>query len=213
MKTLAAPYPGLRNLFVVYLMSCTQRVSAFCRMIHASSTWPLHFCHDSSWTFFKAVHQPDDAHKSTFLKICNHSWSFRTSVLEDVTFQSLKWCKFLGGKPCRSIETFYHWDSCLWDFRFSMHFTLSVAWKNSEKDSAVSFLQVYRHRDGNCNCLLQNTARWFPIAKCLQVLCPHCFVHDSWPRRFFHIFRFWLPKFLFRKSCSILLNTIVFNLW
>ena len=47
MKTSAAPYPGIRTPFVVYLMSCTQRVSPFYRMTHASSTWPLHFCHHS----------------------------------------------------------------------------------------------------------------------------------------------------------------------
>ena len=35
---------------------------------------------------------------------------------------TVKWCKFLQGNPCRAIETFYHWDSFLWDFGFSMNF-------------------------------------------------------------------------------------------
>ena len=47
MKTSAAPYPGIHKPIVVYLMSCTQRVSPFYRMTHASSTWPLHICHHS----------------------------------------------------------------------------------------------------------------------------------------------------------------------
>ena len=32
-------------------MSRIQRVSPFYRIAHASSTWPLHFCHHSFWTF------------------------------------------------------------------------------------------------------------------------------------------------------------------
>ena len=54
----------------------------------------------------------------------------------------MNWCKFLWGNPCRAIETFYHWDSCFWDFGFSTHFSHSVTWKSSEKDSAVSFLHA-----------------------------------------------------------------------
>ena len=165
-KTSAAPYPGIRNPIVVYLMGYPQqvrdarelcqgkqRVSPFYHAAHASSTKPLHFCHHSLRTFCYAVHQPGDAHKSTFHQICNHTWSCRTGILEGATFHSMNWCKFLWGN-CMAIETFYHWDSFLWDFGFSTFFSLSAAWKKSETDSAVSFLHVYWHRDGNCNCLL-----------------------------------------------------------
>ena len=52
MKTSAAPYPGIRNPIVVYSMSKRlQRVSPFYDAAHASSTWLLHFCHHSFWTF------------------------------------------------------------------------------------------------------------------------------------------------------------------
>ena len=144
------------------------------------------------WTFRLAVHQPDGVHTSTFHRIWNHSWSCRTSILEGATFHRMNWCKFLWCNPCRAIETFFHWDSCLWDFGFSTHFSNSAAWKNSETDSAVSILHAYWYRDGNCNCLLQNTARWFSIANNL----PEFFVHavlspDSWPRRSSQNFRFW----------------------
>ena len=54
-------------------------------------------------------------------QICNHSWSCRTSILEGATFHKMSYCKFLWGNPCKAIETFYHWDSCLWDFGFSTH--------------------------------------------------------------------------------------------
>ena len=36
---------------VVLLFEVKQRVSPFDRTTHASSTWPLHFCHHSFWTF------------------------------------------------------------------------------------------------------------------------------------------------------------------
>ena len=53
MNTSAAPYPRTRNPIVVYLMSRTQQLYL---IAHASSTWPLHFCHHSFWTFHKVVH-------------------------------------------------------------------------------------------------------------------------------------------------------------
>ena len=35
---------------------------------------------------YLVVHQPDDVHTSTFHQICNHSWSWRTSILEGPPF-------------------------------------------------------------------------------------------------------------------------------
>ena len=52
MKTSAAAHPGIRNPIFVYLMNRIQRISPFDRMAHASSTWPLHFCHHSFYTLF-----------------------------------------------------------------------------------------------------------------------------------------------------------------
>ena len=45
-------------------------------------------------------------------------------------------------------------DFFLWDFRFSTLSCHPVAWKNSEKDSAVSIFHAHWCRDGNCTCLL-----------------------------------------------------------
>ena len=73
------------------------------------------------------------------------------------------------------------------------------------------FFHAYWYRGGNCNCLLLHTARWFPFANNLQEFFVHAVLFtDSWPRRSSHNFH---PNFLFRMSCSILLFTIVFNLW
>ena len=104
-------------------------------------------------------------HKSTFQQICIHFRTCKTSHFSQNDSVQVLW-----SNPCMAIETFDHWDSFLWDFGFSRFFFHSAAWKNSETDSAVSFLHVYWHRDGNFNCLLQNTARWFSIANNLQDL-------------------------------------------
>ena len=115
------------------------------------------------------------------------------------------------GTPCKVIGTFSRWDSFSWYFGFSMLFSHSAAWKNSETGSAVSFLHVYWH--GNCNCLLQETARWTPIPNNLQEFFIHAILFpDSWPGRFFHNFRV-TSKCIIRRFCSILLVTIVFNVW
>ena len=165
-------------------MSCTQRVSPFCRMIHASSTWPLHFCHHSSWTFCKAVHQPDDAHKSTFLQICNHSFglveqAFWRMPLFKEWIGASSWDVNLAGASRHSTTgTLASGTS---DSRCSS-FTLSVAWKNSVTDSGVSFFCRFIDIVTETAIVSFRTLHvGFPIAKCLQVL----------DHGVFHIFRFW----------------------
>ena len=76
------------------------------------------------------------------------------------------------------------------------------------------FFHAYSYRGGNCNCLLSHTARWF--SHCQQsprILCTRCFVPWFLTTAFFSKFPILAQKFLFRISCSILLFTIVFNLW
>ena len=46
-----------------------------------------------------------------------------------------------------------------------------------------------------------------------RILCTRCFVPWFFTTAFLSQFPFLAPKFLFRMSCSILLFTIVFNLW
>ena len=92
----------------------SQQVAIFCHAGHTTSTCMATALLSSFFgTFHKVVHQPDDVHTSTFLQICNHSWTCRTSILEGATFHKMNWCKFLWGNPCRAIETFYHWDFSL----------------------------------------------------------------------------------------------------
>ena len=79
-----------------------------------------------------------------FSKSATLSGPCKRSILEDAAFHRMNWCTFLWGNPCRVIKTFYHLYSCLWDFGFSTHFCHSAAWKNLEKDSAVSILHACR---------------------------------------------------------------------
>ena len=156
-------------------MSRIQRVSPFYHVAHASSATALlsSFFLDllvgcsSTW---RCAYEH-------FPQFCKHSWTCITSILEGATFHRMSYCKFLWGNPCRAIETFYHWDLFLWDFGFSTHFSHSVAWKNLETDSAVSFFHAYRYRDGNCNCLLFTHCPL--VSHCQQsprILCTRCFV-------------------------------------
>ena len=143
-----------------------------------------------------------------------------TSILEGATFHRMNWCNFLWSNPCTAIEAFYHWDSFLWDFRFSMFFFHSAAWKKSETDSAVSFLHAYWYRGGNCNCLLFSTARWFSIANNLQEFFVHAVLSpDSWPRSFSHNFHIWrkdsyfvfLARYFSSPSFSICDNQVLIS--
>ena len=59
--------------------------------------------------------------------------------------------KVILAKPSRHSTT---GTSILWDFGFSMLFSHSAAWKNSEMYSTVSFFHAYWYRGGNYNCLL-----------------------------------------------------------
>ena len=177
MKTSAAPYPGIRNPIVVYLMSRKQRVSPFYRIAHTSSTLLLHFCYHSFWTFCLAVRQPGDAHKSTFPQICNHSWTRRTSILEDAIFHRMNWCKFLWGNPCRAIETFNDWESCLWDFWFSMHFLSFCCMKElGEGFGCVNFARLWISWRKLQLSPLEHCPLVFHCQQSPRVLCPRCFV-------------------------------------
>ena len=157
---------------------------------------------------------------STFPQICNHSWSCRTSILEDATFHKMSFCKFLWGNPCKAIGTFYHWGFFFWNFGVFDAFFSSWCMKELGDGFAVSFSHVYWYRDGNCNCLLLNTHRWTPIANSLQEFFVHAVLFpDSWPRRFFHNFHFWRPnsyfenlaRYFFSPSFSICNNQVLFS--
>ena len=113
---------------------------------------------------------------NTFPQTDNHSWSCRTSILEGATFHEMRYCKFLWSNPCKTIETFFHWDSCLWDFWFSTHFSHSAAWKEFGDGFGVTFprlliswrklqLSPFTH------CPLVSHCQQSP-----RILCTRCFV-------------------------------------
>ena len=208
MKTSAAPYPEIRNPIVVYLMSRTLRVSTFFRKAHVSSTWPLHFCHHSFRTICWAVHQPGDAHKSTFPQNGIHSRTCRTSTLEDAIFHRMDWCKFLWGNPCTALGLLPLGLRVLDGFR-------SLCRMKEFRDGfdGVTFPRLFAswrklQLSPFTHCPLVSHCQQSP-----RILCTRCFVPWFLTTAFFSKFPFLLPKFLFRISCSILLFIIVFNLW
>ena len=73
--------------------------------------------------------------------------------------------------------------------------------RSRRRGSAVSFLHVYWYRDWNCNCLLENTVRWLSTVNNLLEFLVHAVLSpDSWLRRSFQNFRFWLPNSWFVDS-------------
>ena len=143
MKTSAAPYPGIRNPVAVYLMSRhSQQVSLSLMLLmpfqHSHCPFVTVLFGPFARLFFNLAMRIRLIPKSaTTLGLVEQAfWKMPL-------FYRMNWCKFLWSTPCRAIETFYHWDSFLWDFGFSTHFSHSVAWKNPKTDSAVSFSHAY----------------------------------------------------------------------
>ena len=95
-----------------------------------------------------------------------------------------------------------------------MIFAHSAAWKNSETDLMGEFFQrlfiSWRKLQLSpfTHCPLVSHCQQSP-----RILCPRCFVPWFLTTAFFSKFPILAPKYLFRISCSILLFTIVFNLW
>ena len=73
----------------------------------------------------------------------NHSWSCRTSILEDVTFHEMNWYKFLWENLRRVIETFYHWDF------FPLTFQYRVVKSDQEFGDRIAIISFYSARSKN----------------------------------------------------------------
>ena len=130
--------------------------------------------------------------RAPFTKSTSFLLTCRTSTLEDAIFHRMNWCKFLWGNPCRTIETFYHWVSCLWDFRFSTHFSSLCRMEELEEGFGCVVFARSLVSWRNCIVSFRTLAVGFPLPTFSQtslytLFCPL----DSWPRRFFHNFRFW----------------------
>ena len=140
---------------VVHFMSRIQRVSRsivwLMLLQHGHCTFVTIFCLKKK-TFCLADHQPDDVHIKHFPRICNHSWSCKTSVLEGATFYRMSYCKFLCGNPCRAIETFTTGtfsSGTSGSRRISLFLVHERIWRRIR----LCHLHAYEN-EGNCNCLL-----------------------------------------------------------
>ena len=97
----------------------------------------------------------------------------------------------------QAIETFYHWDSCLWDFGFSTDFSHSAAWENwGERFGCFIFARLFiswrkLQLSPFTHCPLVS------IANNLQEFFVHAVLFpDKWKKAFFSKFPFLFPKFL-----------------
>ena len=210
MKTSAAPYPEIRNPSVVYLMSKRQNRSPCSVMLlillqHSHCTFVTILFRTFCW----AVLQPGDAHKSTSPQICIHSPTWRTGILEDAIFHRMNWCKFLWGNPCRAIETFFHWVSCLWDFGFSTRRMKELG----EVFGGVNFARLLTSWRKLQLSPLEHCPLAFHCQQSPRVLCSRFFTLWFLTTALVSKFPFLASKFFILKFCSILLFTIVFNTW
>ena len=172
----------------------SQQVATRFRSNHAFSTWLVHFCHHSIWTFLTAVHQPDDVRMSTFPQICNHSWSCRTSFLGGATVHRMNWCKFL--------EVILAWPS-----RHSTTGTSSSGASGPRRFSLTPLHERIRRRIRLCFCTFIENVKAITIVSfstlpfgfptmsknsLSTLFCPLILDHGTSS----HNFRFWRPKFL-----------------
>ena len=181
---------------------------------HSSSTWLLHFCHHSFWTFYLVVHQPDDVNTSTFPQTDNHSWSCRTSILDGATLHRMNWCKFLQGNPCMAIETFHHWDSPLGPRVLEAFLSFCCMKEFGDGFDGVIFPRLLISWRKLRLSPLSTLPVGLPIAKNLQDFFVHAVLPpDSWPRRFFHKFHFWCQNSYFVCLARYFFSPSFINLW
>ena len=85
-------------------------------------------------------------------------------------------CKFLWGNPCTAVEPFSHLGFCLWDFWFSMHFSLCCVEDPGEGFGCVAFAPLFV----SCRKLQLSPFEHCPLAFHYQqsprLLCSRCFV-------------------------------------
>ena len=183
------------SFWLVYSPSRLSRSTMGCSVLSCNS-----YSSTCLRTFYSAVHQLGGAHKSTFLQICNHSWSCRTSILEGATFYRVSWCKFghrdflpLGLFPqgLRVLDAFLP-SCCIKEFGENIRLCHYCTHVNIVADTAIVSIRTL--------------PIGFSIANNLQEFLVHAVLSpDSWPRRLFQIFHFSLSKFLIVTICSTLL--------
>ena len=205
MKTSAAPYPGIRNPIVVCLMSkhCYTEVSTVLWWYSCFFNIATALLSPFTWDLFARLF----FNKAVHIRALFHKSATTLGLVEQAFWRVPLFTEWIGASSFEVIlaKQSKHsttGTSCLWDFGFSTDFSRSVAWKNSETDSAVSFLHAYWYRWRKLqlspleHCPLVSHCQQSP-----RILCPRCFV--SW----------FLTTAFLSKSCSILPFTIVFNLW
>ena len=195
MKTSAAPYPDRRNPIVVY-----------------SSIWPLQFGHHSFWTFCQAVLQPGDAHTSTFQQICNHSRTCRTSTLEDAFFTEWIDASSFEVILARQSSHVPTWTSASRTSGSRCIFHTLLRRRSCGRIRLCRFCTLIFIVSETAIVSFHTLPVGFPLPTISKNSLYTLFCSLILDHGVCLIISISGPKFLFRKSCSILLFTIVFNL-
>ena len=145
-----------------------------------------------------AVHQPDDVRTNIFPKPTT-ALGLVEQAFRRVPFFT-KWviCKFLWSNPCKIIEDVLPLGTSTSGTSGSRWFSLILPHERIlRRIWWWTFSTLIHIVDGNCNCLLSHTVRWFPITNNLQEFFVHAVLFpDSWPRRSSQNFPLLAPKIL-----------------
>ena len=132
---------------------------------------------------------------------------------EDAIFRRMNWCKFLWGNLQGHRDILPLGLLPLGLRVLDAFFTLCCEEDSGEGFGCVDPARLFV----SCRKLQLSPCEHCPLAShCQQsprILCSRCFILWFLTTALVSKFPFLAPKFLFRTSCSILLFTIVFNLW
>ena len=128
------------------------------------------------------------------------------------------WCTYLSGNLCTAVERTSQMDSSLWGSLSLMHFCLFVLLVQRVERFLVSVLHAYLHRAGNYTLVFSRTlstlSHLLSIDSILLVLFQyHVDLCDSYPLLLFLIISVLASTFRNLSFWSVLLFTIVFNVW
>ena len=227
MTTSAAPCPERRNSIVVYSMICTQQVrgardschgkqpvSPFYRTTHVSSKWPLHFCHHSFRPFARLFIKLAMRIRALFSKPAT-----TLGLVEQAFWRVPLFTEWIGASSFEVILAGPSKHSSTGPFPlglrvFDAFFSSCCMKEFGDGFGCVIFARLLK----SWRKLQLSPLEHCPLASHSQqsprLLCSRCFILWFLTTALVSIFPFLASKkFFILKFCSILLFTIVFNLW
>ena len=152
----------------------------------------------------KAVRQPGGVRKSTYLQICIDFRTCRTTTPEDAIFHRMELCKFLWGNPPTAVSG-TPGSRCI--------FHTLLRRRSRRRIRLCQFCTLILVVSETAVVSFRTLPSAFHCQQYTRLLCSRCFTVWFLTTALVSKFPFLASKFFILKVCSILLFTIVFNLW